>query len=81
MLSHTETMVRIVQEANEFQSSIVLKYNNKFIDAKSLLGLYTTMSDSEEYELHVNGTDAAEATKAMVQVFEKYGLRVKVAAS
>ncbi|MGG1556351.1 HPr family phosphocarrier protein [Paenibacillus ferrarius] len=77
-MKHTETVVRIVQEANKFKSSIVLKYQNKFIDAKSLLGLYSTISDSEEQELHVHGPDEVYARAAMAEVFRKHGLKVKI---
>ncbi|TVY07948.1 HPr family phosphocarrier protein [Paenibacillus cremeus] len=77
-MNHTETVVRIVQEANKFKSSIVLKYQNKFIDAKSLLGLYSTISDSAEQELHVHGPDEVEARAAMAAVFKKHGLKFKL---
>ncbi|ALS20577.1 MULTISPECIES: HPr family phosphocarrier protein [Paenibacillus] len=78
MATHTETIVRIVQAANQFKSSIVLKYNNKFVDAKSLLGLYTTLTDSGEHELHVHGPDEEEAKAAMLEVLGEHGLRVKL---
>ncbi|MBP1154275.1 MULTISPECIES: HPr family phosphocarrier protein [unclassified Paenibacillus] len=81
MVNHAETMVRIVQAANNFKSSIVLKYNNKFVDAKSLLGLYTTLADSGEHELHVHGPDEEEAKKAMIEVLKGHGLRVKLVES
>lgn len=71
-------IVEVSQTANKFRSSIVLQYENKFIDVKSILGLFTTLLDSGTYDLHVHGPDAEEATKAMVDVFGKHNLKVNV---
>jgi phosphocarrier protein len=71
-------IVELSQTANKFRSSIVLQYENKFIDVKSILGLFTTLLDSGIYDLHVHGPDADEAKKAMVEVFEKHNLKVNV---
>lgn len=71
-------IVEVSQTANKFRSSIVLQYENKFIDVKSILGLFTTLLDTGTYDLHVHGPDADEATKAMVEVFKKHELNVNV---
>ena len=71
-------IVEVSQTANKFRSSIVLQYENKFIDVKSILGLFTTLLDSGVYDLHVHGPDAEEATSAMVEVFKKHNLQVNV---
>jgi phosphocarrier protein HPr len=78
MSSKNEAIVEISQTANKFTSSIVLQYDNKYIDVKSILGLFTTLTDQSEYELHVHGPDEDEAKEAMKQVFAKYNLSVKV---
>lgn len=70
-------IVEISQTANKFRSSIVLQYDNKYIDVKSILGLFTTLLTSSNYDLHVHGPDADEAKKAMAEVFEKHGLTIK----
>lgn len=72
-------IVEISQTANRFSSSIVLKYENKYIDVKSILGLFTTLVDNSEYELHVHGPDEAEARQQMIEVFAKHNLNVKLA--
>jgi len=72
-------IVEISQAASRFTSSIVLKYDNKYIDVKSILGLFTTLVESSEYELHVHGPDADEAKSAMLEVFRKHSLNVKLA--
>jgi len=71
-------IVEISQTANKFRSSIVLQVENKYIDVKSILGLFTTLVTSGNYELHVHGPDANEAKAAMTEVFKKHGLQVKV---
>lgn len=76
--ANNAAIVEISQTANKFRSSIVLKYETKFIDVKSILGLFTTLLDSGNYELHVHGPDEEEAKKAMITVFNKFNLNVKV---
>ena len=72
-------IVEISQAASKFTSSIVLQYDNKYIDVKSILGLYTTLLDTGNYELHIHGPDAEEAKKTMVDLFRKHHLNVKLA--
>ncbi|RAV19919.1 HPr family phosphocarrier protein [Paenibacillus contaminans] len=71
-------IVEISQTAGKFQSSIVLQYDNKYIDVKSILGLFTTLMTSGDYNLHVHGPDAEEAKAAMSAVFAKHNLSVNI---
>lgn len=77
-LSNNAMIVEISQAAGKFQSSIVLQADNKYIDVKSILGLFTTLIGGHSYELHIHGSDAAEAGDAMREVFSKHGLNVKI---
>ncbi|HEX7056601.1 MAG TPA: HPr family phosphocarrier protein [Bacilli bacterium] len=77
-MSDKNAIVELSQAANKFRSSIVLQYDNKYIDVKSILGLFTTLVGAGEYELHVHGPDADEAKSAMKEVFAKHNLKVKV---
>jgi len=70
-------IVDIAQTAGKFKSSIVLQFDNKYIDVKSILGLFTTLVSDNDYELHVHGPDEEEAKKAMIEVFAKHGLSIK----
>lgn len=79
MSNKNEAIVEISQTANKFTSSIVLQYENKYIDVKSILGLFTTLVNSDAYELHVHGPDEEEAKKEMIKVFEKHQLSVQIA--
>lgn len=74
--ANNSAIVEISQTANKFRSSIVLQYDNKYIDVKSILGLFTTLLTSGNYDLHVHGPDAEDAKKAMAEVFGKHGLKI-----
>lgn len=76
MSNKNEAIIELSQTASRFTSSIVLQYENKYIDVKSILGLFTTLLDTGEYTLHVHGADAEEAKAAMVEVFAKHNLKV-----
>ncbi len=76
MPNKNEVIVEISQTANKFTSSIVLQYDNKYIDVKSILGLFTTLLNTSSYELHVHGPDEEEAKAAMQGVFAKHNLTV-----
>lgn len=77
-MSNNAAIVEISQAASQFRSSIVLQADNKYIDVKSILGLFTTLIGGHAYELHVHGPDAEEAKAAMAEVFAKHNLNVSV---
>ena len=77
MSSKNAAVVEISQTANKFSSSIVLQFENKYIDAKSILGLFTTLLETTPYKLHVHGPDEAEAKAAMKEVFAKHNLKIE----
>ncbi|MGM0878566.1 MAG: HPr family phosphocarrier protein [Bacillota bacterium] len=68
----------INQTANNFKSSIVIRTDNKNLDAKSLLGLTYTIISSRTYKLEIHGLDEEDAKIAMIQVFGKHGIPVEV---
>lgn len=78
MSKNNAAIVEISQTANKFSSSIVLQFENKYIDAKSILGLFTTLLNTTAYTLHVHGPDEEEAKKAMKEVFAKYNMNIQV---
>ena len=77
-MSNNAAIVDISQTANKFRSSIVLQAENKYIDVKSILGLFTTLVGGHSYELHVHGPDADEAKAAMSEVFAKHNLDITI---
>ncbi|GIO10712.1 hypothetical protein J19TS2_02670 [Cohnella xylanilytica] len=77
-MSNNAAIVELSQTANKFRSSIVLQAENKYIDVKSILGLFTTLVGGHAYELHVHGPDADEAKKELSTVFAKHNLNVTI---
>ena len=78
MSSNNAAVVEIAQTAGKFTSSIVLQAENKYIDVKSILGLFTTLVSHQGYELHVHGPDAEAAKVAMQEVFAKHDLQISI---
>lgn len=78
MANANAAVVEISQTASKFTSSIVLQFENKYIDVKSILGLFTSLMSGSTYELHIHGPDAQEAKAAMLEVFKKHNLQVTV---
>ncbi len=79
-ISHTfaRLVVELNKTAQPFQSSIVLKTNNRSIDVKSILGLTSIVLQSNKFELEIYGPDEEKAKKEMAAVFHKFHLPVKV---
>jgi phosphocarrier protein len=77
-MSNNAAIVELSQAANKYRSSIVLQAENKYIDVKSILGLFTTLVGGHAYELHVHGPDAEEAKAELSQIFAKHNLNVTV---
>ncbi|SFB36814.1 phosphocarrier protein [Cohnella sp. OV330] len=77
-MTNNAAIVELSQTANKFRSSIVLQADNKYIDVKSILGLFTTLVGGHAYELHVHGPDADEAKKELGEVFAKHNLNVTI---
>ncbi|TLS50316.1 HPr family phosphocarrier protein [Paenibacillus antri] len=73
----TRAIVDINKEANRFRSSIVLRWDGKVIDAKSILGLSLTLLGSQSYALEIHGPDEVEAKAAMLAVFRKHHLAIE----
>jgi phosphocarrier protein HPr len=71
-------VVELNQTAQQFKSSIVIKTDNKSIDAKSILGLTYSVLNSESFELEIHGEDQKEAKKEMSDVFQRYNIPVSV---
>ncbi|MBB6636434.1 HPr family phosphocarrier protein [Cohnella thailandensis] len=78
MSNNNAAIVELSQTANKYRSSIVLQAENKYIDVKSILGLFTTLVGGHAYELHVHGPDAEEAKAELATVFAKHNLNVTI---
>ncbi|WP_438446006.1 HPr family phosphocarrier protein [Gorillibacterium sp. sgz5001074] len=74
----TNAIVEINQTASRFQSSVVMRVGNRFIDMKSMLGLSMTLLYEDAHFLEVHGPDEADAKKAMTEVLAKHGVKVEI---
>jgi phosphocarrier protein HPr len=73
-----KTIVDITRTAGRFQSSIVIRVQNKHIDVKSILGLSITLMSNDTFKLEIHGPDEAAAKAAMEEVFTKHDLEVEL---
>jgi phosphocarrier protein HPr len=79
MSADIKAIVDINQTAANFNSSIVLRINhNKYVDAKSILGLSITLMKTDECKLEIHGPDESAAKSAMLEVFKRHHLTVEI---
>ncbi|AKO93565.1 HPr family phosphocarrier protein [Priestia filamentosa] len=76
--SLAKVVVEINETANKFQSSIVIKTDDKTIDAKSILGLTYTVLNSQSFQVEIHGEDEEGAKRAMSHVFWKNNLPIEL---
>ncbi len=61
----------IVQKASEFEADMLLKYEGKEVDLKSILGIMSlAVLDGAKIEIEARGADAEEAIKALEEMIK-----------
>ncbi len=69
---HNKQATYFVQKANEFESSIWLEYDNRKMNAKSLLGIiYLGIVTGTTVTLSASGPDAEEAVEALGALLQR----------
>jgi phosphotransferase system HPr (HPr) family protein len=69
---HLGPSSQIVQLAQKFTSTLVIRKGEKVVDGKSMLELLTLAAEhGTVLELEASGTDAAEALEAVAGLFER----------
>lgn len=69
---HNKQATYFVQKANEFESSIWLEYDNRKMNAKSLLGIiYLGIVTGTTVVLSATGPDAEEAVEALSALLQR----------
>ncbi len=69
---HNKQATYFVQKANEFESSIWLEYDNRKMNAKSLLGIiYLGIVTGSTVTLSASGSDAEEAVEALSALLQR----------
>lgn len=68
---HARLAAKVVQTASKYAVDITLKYNDKVVDVKSILGLMSLAIPSGENVIIVaNGDTAEEAINDIAQILE-----------
>ena len=61
----------IVQKASEYEADMILKYSNKEVDLKSILGIMSlAVLEGAKIEIEAKGADAKEAIEALQQMIK-----------
>ncbi len=69
---HNKQATYFVQKANEFESSIWLEYENRKMNAKSLLGIiYLGIVTGTTVTLSASGSDAEQAVEALSALLQR----------
>ena len=62
----------LVQVASQFESSIYIEYDNKRINAKSIMGMMTVnLSNGKEVNVSADGSDETEAINKIEEYLKK----------
>ena len=60
---------QIVQKASEFEADMILTYDNKEVDLKSILGIMSlAVLEGARIEIEAKGSDAKEAIEALEEM-------------
>lgn len=69
---HNKQATYFVQKANEFESNIWLEYDNRKMNAKSLLGIiYLGIVTGTTVTLSASGPDAEDAVEALSALLQR----------
>ena len=61
----------IVQKASEYEADMILRYSNKEVDLKSILGIMSlAVLEGASIEIEAKGSDAEEAIEALKQMMK-----------
>ena len=59
----------IVQKASEFEADMTLRYENKEVDLKSILGIMSlAVLEGAKIDIEAKGPDAEEAIAALIEM-------------
>lgn len=70
---HARACMKLVKLAERFQSEIILVYNNREVNAKSIMNLMVIgAKKGSKIQLKANGADEAAAIKAVADLINDY---------
>ncbi|WP_033829371.1 phosphocarrier protein HPr [Bacillus andreraoultii] len=72
---HARPATLLVQTAGKFESEISLRYNDRTVNLKSIMGVMSLgIGKDSEITIIVDGNDEEMAMKELTEVFSKEGL-------
>lgn len=68
---HARPAGMFVKKASEFTSTVEVKYNNKVVNAKSIMGIMSLgLGKGEEITISATGADEEAAVNALIELVE-----------
>ncbi|HIV74374.1 MAG TPA: phosphocarrier protein HPr [Candidatus Pseudogracilibacillus intestinigallinarum] len=72
---HARPATQLVQQASRYSSEVELKYKEKKVNVKSIMGVMSLgLANGAEFELIVDGPDEEEAIKGLENLLNKEGI-------
>lgn len=72
---HARPATLLVQTASKFASNITLEYQGKEVNLKSIMGVMSLgVGQGADVKISADGSDAAEAMKAIAETLKSEGL-------
>lgn len=69
---HAKTASRIIKTSTKYKSNIFFEYEDKLINAKSIVGiLAAAIPEGSEIVVRADGVDEVEAVKKIVELIEE----------
>lgn len=70
---HARPATDFVKEAKKYKSNILVEFNGKKADGKSVLGILTLgVSQGSTIKIYVDGEDEGEAVKALIDLINSF---------
>ena len=70
--AETRPVAFLVQVASQFESSIYIEYDNKRINAKSIMGMMSLgLMEDDEVVVTADGADETEAVESMAKLLNR----------
>ncbi len=70
---HARPATDFVKEAKKYKSNILVEFNGKKTDGKSVLGILTLgVSQGSTIKIHADGEDEREAVRALIDLINSF---------
>jgi len=70
---HARPATDFVKEAKKYKSNILVEFNGKKTDGKSVLGILTLgVSQGSTIKIHADGEDEREAVRALIDIINSF---------